>query len=172
MAYTPINLTQAQQSYSAGTQANVQKWQANTGAAAQTWFQNATSSQAEANYAAGIQIAINNQTRLKGLQASSAAEFQQGVQGAGGQYQARTQAKSGKWMSKFQPYAQLIDGLVPGLPAKIPGQARQNTINRSAPIGEALQQAKMSGAIMAQAPMPMSQPIMQQTQYQQPQFYR
>lgn len=152
----PIDIGQAGQFYAAGTAANVGKWSAKAAAKAGEWERAAKSPQAESNYAAGVELAARNQLRLRGLQDVSAGQWGQAVQGAGEVYRIKTAAASGKWQAKFAPYAPIIDRTVAALPAKMPGQARQNTINRCAPIGEALQQAKLAGvrtAPIAQAPI-------------------
>jgi len=141
----PIDVSQAGQFYASGTAANVGKWSAKAAAKSNEWEQKAKSPQAEANYAAGVELAARNQLRLRGLQNVSAGQWSQAVQGAGDVYRIKTGAASGKWAQKFAPFAPIIDRTVAALPAKIPGQARQNTINRCAPIGEALQQAKLAG---------------------------
>ena len=140
---TPINLQQASAKYQSGTAAAVQKWQQNTAGAANLWEQNAKSAQAEQNYATGVQFAAQNQLRLKGLQNVSATDFQQAVSASGSVYQQKTAANVNKWAQRFSPYADVINSIVPSLPAKVPGDAATNVANRVTPIAVGLQQAKL-----------------------------
>ncbi len=140
-----IDLNLAQQKFAANTPASAQIWASRTSQAAAKWERNAKSPESEANYAAGVQRAAAEQSRLRGLQGVSAAEFSTGVQAASNIFAQKTAAASQKWQAKFAPFAGIIDSVVAGLPARISGDGRANTLNRVVPIVEALQQAKRSG---------------------------
>jgi len=150
-----INVNEAAQYYAQGTSANVNKWVNRTASKAQEWETKAKSPEAEQNYAAGVQFAVQNQLRLKGLQSVSGSEWAGAVQSSGGVYQQKTGMAVNKWASRFAPYAQVIDQVVSSLPPRVPGNAQQNVINRVVPIAEALQRAKLQG-VMTSRPAPMT----------------
>ena len=152
-----INVNEAAQYYAQGTAANVNKWVSRTSSAASNWEAKAKSPEAEQNYAAGVQFAVQNQLRLKGLQNVGASEWSGAVQGSGSVYQTKTSMSVNKWANRFSPYASVIDQVKTTLPARVPGNAAQNVINRVVPIAEALQRAKLQG-IASSRPVPMSAP--------------
>jgi len=141
----PIDLNEAMQKYAQNTPAAAQRWANRATARAQIWEANAKSQQAEANYATAMQYVIQNQLRLRGLQNVTAADYSQGVQNSIQVYQQKTSMAGMKWQQRFAPYANIINNLLPTLPPKVPGQPRQNWLNRGAPIAEALHQAKLAG---------------------------
>lgn len=121
------------------------EWARNAAQNAEKWERNAKSADAERNYQTGVQLAAQNQLRLKGLQRVSAAEFSSAVSGAQDVYAYKVSGSGSKWQSRFEPYASELDRIVPSLPAKTPGQPRENVINRVVPIAEALHAKKVGG---------------------------
>jgi len=91
--------------------------------------------------------------RLKGLTPVTAADYSAGVSAAVDIYRTKTAAKAGKWGVKFTPFAEFINRIVPTLAAKIPGQVRQNVLNRVVPIAEGLHQLKIRGVASPVAPV-------------------
>ena len=122
-------------------------WSARASSEAEKWEQNAKSAQAEQNYATAMEYVIQNQLRLKGLQGVSAQDFASAVSGAQDVYAYKVSVSGNKWQEKFSPYAQVIDRVVATLPPKVPGQVRENIMNRVVPIAEALHQQKISGVV-------------------------
>ena len=129
-------------------------WRARAAAEAPKWEQNAKSQQAEANYAAGVQLAAQNQLRLKGLQNVTANDFANAVAGSQDVYAYKVSVSGGKWQNRFAPYAETIDRTVATLPAKMPGQVRENIMNRVVPIAEALHNQRMGGVAARTVGMP------------------
>ena len=129
-------------------------WASRAAAEAEKWEQNAKSQQAEANYAAGVQLAVQNQLRLKGLQNVTAQDFANAVSGAQDVYAYKVSISGTKWQNRFAPFAQTIDRVVATLPPKVPGQVRENVINRVVPIAEALHQQKMGGVVARTVGLP------------------
>jgi len=129
-------------------------WASRAASEAPKWEQNAKSQQAEQNYAAGVQLAIQNQLRLKGLQEVSAQDFANAVSASQDVYAYKVSTSGAKWQNKFAPYAQTIDRVVPTLAPKIPGQVRENVINRVVPIAEALHQQKIGGVVARTVGLP------------------
>ena len=129
-------------------------WRARTTAEAEKWEANAKSQQAESNYATAMEYVIQNQLRLKGLQNVSATDFANAVAGAQDVYAYKVSTAGGKWQERFTPYAQTIDRVVSTLPPKIPGQVRENVMNRVVPIAEALHQQKMGGVVARSVGLP------------------
>ena len=123
------------------------EWSRNAAQAADKWERNAKSAQAEQNYATGVQLAAQNQLRLRGLQHVSSQDFSTAVSGAQDVYAYKVGASVQKWQTKFQPYAEELDRIIPTLPAKTPGQPKENVINRVVPIAEALHDKKIGGAV-------------------------
>ena len=123
------------------------EWARNAAQAAEKWERNAKSADAERNYATGVQYAAQNQLRLRGLQSVSAADWSGAVSGSQDVYAYKVSVASPKWQSKFEPYAAELDRIVPTLPARIPGQPRENVMNRVVPIAEALHAKKVGGAV-------------------------
>jgi len=140
------SIQEAQAAYQQGTSQKAQKWEQRTAAAANVWESNAKSAQAEQAYAQGVQQAINNQLRLKGLQTVSAAEFSSAVRGKSGLYQQETARKAAKWAARFSPYLDIIRSVAPSLPPKVPGDVMGNIQRRVGGIAVPLHQAKMGGA--------------------------
>jgi len=123
------------------------EWRVRASEAAEKWEQNAKSTQAEQNYAAGVQQAIENQLRLRGLEPVSAQDFASAVSQAQDVYAYKVSVSGDKWENKFAPYAEEIDRVVPTLPPKTPGAVRENILNRVVPIAEALHQRKIRGVV-------------------------
>ncbi len=123
------------------------EWARNAAQNADKWERNAKSADAERNYATGVQLAAQNQLRLRGLQNVSAQDFSAAVSGAQDVYAYKVSIASPKWQTKFEPYAQELDRVVPTLPARTPGNPRENVINRVVPIAEALHAKKVGGAV-------------------------
>jgi len=123
------------------------EWARNAAQAAEKWDRNSKSADAERNYQTGVELAARNQLRLKGLQRVSAADFSSAVSGAQDVYAYKVSGAGGKWQSRFEPYASELDRIVPSLPAKTPGQPRENVMNRVVPIAEALHAKKVGGAV-------------------------
>jgi len=148
-----IDLGMAQQKYAQNTPASAQFWAQAATNKANKWEERAKSMEAEQNYAAGVQFAVQNQLRAKGLQNVTAQDYAAGVQNAVNVYQQKTSVASGKWQQRFAPYADVIDRVVSTLPARQPGNAAANVMNRVAPIAQALQQAKLSGVVSRFTPL-------------------
>jgi len=129
-------------------------WASRAASEAPKWEQNAKSQQAEQNYAAGVQLAIQNQLRLKGLQNVTAQDFANAVSASQDVYAYKVSTSGNKWMQRFEPYAQTIDRVASSLPPKVPGQVRENVINRVVPIAEALHQQKMGGVVARTVGLP------------------
>ena len=129
-------------------------WASRAAAEAPKWEQNAKSQQAEQNYAAGVQLAIQNQLRLKGLQNVTAQDFANAVSASQDVYAYKVSTSGNKWAQRFEPYAQTIDRVVSTLAPKIPGQVRENVMNRVVPIAEALHQQKMGGVVARTVGLP------------------
>jgi len=121
------------------------EWARNAAQNADKWERNAKSAEAERNYATGVQLAAQNQMRLKGLQNVTAQDFGSAVSQSQDVYAYKVSGSGAKWQNKFEPYASELDRVVPSLPAKTPGQPRENVINRVVPIAEALHAKKMGG---------------------------
>jgi len=141
-----IDLNLAAQSYATNTPASAGKWATKAAQNANKWEQNAKSPQAEQAYAEGVQLAVQNQLRAKGLANVSASEWAAGIQQGQQAFAQKTSQKSGKWATNFAPSAAIIDRIVPSLPPRVPGQPVQNWVNRGGPIATALNQAKLAGA--------------------------
>jgi len=139
------SIQEAQNAYVSGTSANANKWERRTAQAAPVWEANAKSAEAEQAYAKGVQMAAQNQLRLKGLQSVTAASFSSAVSGRSGAYREKTAARAGKWASKFSPYLDTIKSIVPSLPARVPGDVSGNIDRRVKPIAQALHQQKVGG---------------------------
>ena len=142
----PIDLGSAANKYATVTPASAGTWQNRAQAAAQVWEANAKSPQTEQYWAQRVMEAAQSQARLRGLQNVSAADYAQGVANSAQIFSQKTAAASGKWQNKFAPYAQIINTIVPSLPAKTTDVAT-NVQNRVVPIAVALRQAKLGGAI-------------------------
>ncbi len=129
-------------------------WASRAASEAPKWETNAKSQQAEANYAAGVQLAVQNQLRLKGLQNVTAQDFANAVTASQDVYAYKVSVSGGKWQERFEPYAHTIDRVLATLPAKVPGQVRENIMNRVVPIAEALHNQKMQGVAAATVGLP------------------
>ena len=140
------SIQEAQAAYQQGTSQRAQKWEQRTAAAAGQWESNAKSAAAEQAYAQGVQLAVSNQLRLKGLQPVTAAEFSSAVRGKSGLYQQETARKAGKYAARFAPYLDLLRTIVPSLPPKVPGDVAGNIQRRVGGVAIPLHQAKMGGA--------------------------
>lgn len=151
----PIDLGLAQQKYGTNAPAAASIWQQAAVSKADVWERQAKSPEAERNYAAGVQFAVQNQLRLKGLQKVTAQDYAAGVSQSVNVYQQKTAASAGKWAARFAPYAEVINRIVPSLPAKVPGDPRTNVMNRVVPIAEALHQTKIRGAVTGVTPSPL-----------------
>jgi len=145
MAEIP-SITDVQAAFSEGVRGRGSKWEGRTTAAATTWEERAKSSEAEENYRIGTERAIQRGLRLRGLQPVSATDFQTSIRGMGRIWEDKATARAPKYGQKFAPYLNEIARIVPTLPPKIPGAARENVINRVVPIAEGLQQLKLAGA--------------------------
>jgi len=170
----PIDVRQAAQDFQDGVQGKGQKWEREASNASREWEQNAKSDQAEQNYGQGVRNAVENRTRQRGLQGVSAGDFQGAVQGRGRAFEEGAAARAGKWGRKFSPYADVIERTKQQLPPKQPGQARQNTVNRAAPIAESLQNAKRQGvgggSLTGRGGSPQGSPAEQQREQRVPAF--
>lgn len=144
MAVIP-SITDAQGAYTTGTAANAQKWEARTAAAASEWEAKAKSPAAEQAYGQGVQVAVANQLRLKGLQGVTASEFSGAVRGRSGAYREKTAARAAKWGTRFSPFLDTIRTVVPGLPPRVPGDIAGNIQRRVTPIATALHNQKLGG---------------------------
>ena len=145
MAANIPSIQDAQQKYAAGTQANANTWASRTAQAAGAWEAGAKSPAAEQAYATGVQLAAQNQSRLRGLQQVSQADFAQAVSGKSGDYARGTQAAVGKWGARFQPYLNTIAQIAPNLAPRVPGDVAGNVQRRVLPLAEALHAQKMGG---------------------------
>jgi len=133
--------------YSQRAVSEAPEWYRNAAQAADKWERNAKSAEAERAYAQGVELAVRNQLRLRGLQGVSAADFSSAVSGAQDVYAYKVSVAGSKWQAKFEPYASEIDRIVPSLPAKVPGDVRGNIERRVVPIAEALHAKKVGGAV-------------------------
>jgi hypothetical protein len=143
----PINVQQASQNWVQGASSQLanQKYAQNTSGKGQ--LQKERSAQAENSYAAGVQAAVQNGTRLRAVQAQDPSKYERMIQAKGIQNRAAGVQAVGAngWAAGFSPYAPIIDQVVAGLPAKTPDGV-QNVMNRTVPLVQALQNAKRGGA--------------------------
>lgn len=108
------------------------------------WQTNASSPESEANYAAGVQEAAANQTRQKGVQNVSNADWQRKAADVGAQRIGKGMADAApKQAQKWAPYRSFLEGT--SLPPKT-RNATENIQNRSIPIAQGMQDLKRSGA--------------------------
>ena len=108
------------------------------------WQTPASSEEAETNYGAGVQEAVSNRTRQKGIQNVSNADWQRNASTIGAERIGRGMANaSGKQAAKWAPYRSFLEGV--SLPAKS-RNATENIQNRSIPIAQGMQDLKRGGA--------------------------
>lgn len=141
----PIDVREAARSFTEGVRGKGGKWERRTGEASREWETNAKSAEAEQAYGEGVRLAADQGLRARGLEPVSSGDFANAVAGRGRAFEEGASARAGKWQNKFGPFAQVIDRVVDRLPAKTPGAARENVMNRVVPIAEALQEAKRQG---------------------------
>jgi len=136
----------ARRYFEEGVRPRVAKWEERTTGAAAIWETAAKSPEAEDAYAKGVDLAVRQQLRLRGLQPITARDFAAAVRGMGTFWRDKALARSAKWGVKFRPYLEEIGRIVPTLPPKIPGQPRENVLNRVVPIAEGLHRLKVGGS--------------------------
>jgi len=154
-------IEQARRYFETGIPGKEAKWEERTTGAADIWEVAAKSREAEEAYAAGVDLAVRQQLRLRGLDPITARDFQTAVRGMGTFWREKAVRRAPKWAFKFRPYLEEIRRIVPGLPAKIPGRPRENVLNRVVPIAEGLHRLKIGaspGAALTPSPTPGASP--------------
>ena len=142
----PIDMNRASGKFVTNASASAGDYAAGAQAAASTWERNAKSPQAEQAYAAGVALAVQNQLRSKGLQSVTAQDYATGVANNANVYAQKVSQSQDKWQRNFTPYAQEIDRIVPGLPAKNPSASpSQNYAARGGPVADRLKALRLQG---------------------------
>ncbi len=98
---------------------------------------------AETAYNAKMTVVLSNKLRQKGLTGVTDADFQSGVKAVGASgYSTRAQAKSGKFVKKFTPFANKINETLPTLAAR-GTDVDANIDNRTKVLAKALHNLKL-----------------------------
>ena len=151
----PIDLSRAAGKFATNASNAAGDYVAGATANAQLWERNAKSPSAEKNYATGVQIAVQNQLRAKGLAGVTASDYAAGVQNNANVYAQKVGQSSDKWANKFSPFASIIDRMTVNLPPRNPAAApSQNYASRGGPIADALKQARLQGVMGARFAAP------------------
>jgi len=105
------------------------------------WQGPASSQQAETNYATGVQAAIADGRRLRGIQGVSNADWRTAAAEKGGPIIGqRIVLALGKYQTKFAPILQAMNAAADSLPPRTTSPS-QNITNRLVPIVQAAVQA-------------------------------
>ena len=108
------------------------------------WQEKASSEQAEANYADGVQRAAASKLRQKKVSQVSNEEWKQKAANIGStRIGSGMKAGAGKRAKNFEPYRQLIEST--SLPERTT-DAESNVMNRVVPLAKGMQDLKRAGA--------------------------
>jgi len=121
-------------------------WERRTSASAPIWEAAAKAPEAEEAYATGVQMAVQHRLRLRGLEPWTGAAWAGMVRAKGRYYQEKAAGAAPKWGMKFKPFLEEIRRIVPGLPARVPGDIVGNITRRVTPIATRLHELKVGGA--------------------------
>jgi hypothetical protein len=145
MAKSAPSEDQLRKNFAAGVGAKGSKWLENFKSATGK-VEAARSDAAESTYAAKVQAAVANRSRLKGLASVSESDLNAAADavGAGG-FTTPATAKAGKFAKKAKPYVDLAVSTANALPPR-GADPEANVDARVKPIVRALHAKKMGGA--------------------------